>query len=688
MLLRWRIRPVHALAALTIFVVAAILASTAILALKLRDTDLAHSRGETIGVSLVLAEQTTRALQNVDLVLQNAQGRLSGLLGQSWRIPLAEYPIHVMLQGRITGIPQISSIFVVDAAGAVANSSREFPIPHIFVGDREYFLAQKNDPQRGLFIGTPLRNRLDGFWTLYLSRRINGPGGRFAGVVVVALNLGYFEGLYQSISLDLLRPISLFLADGTLIASEPHDDAAIGQRVAESRLRGASGEREVETVRETMAQGAPRIVTYRRVAEFPLMVSVAVTESDALAGWGNTLRYVLAGALLFIAVVISAAFALARKLRHEEALATALLESGERLQGTVDSAMDAIVTIDSEQRVILFNPAAEKMFGCAAQHAIGQPVDHFLPERYRAAHRGHIEGFANAATRSRMMAPHMEVVGRRSDGEEFPIEGTISRVTWNGELLFTAILRDVTERKRTESELRDSNRQLRELSGALQDVREKERTRIARELHDELGQQLTGLKMDLSWLAKRMDHEQADLAVKVDDMKRHIDVAVGSVRRIATELRPTLLDDLGLAAAIEWLAADFSRRSGIAVAVDLAAQDDAQSDPLVSSLFRIVQESLTNVARHAEATQVWIALMRAGPEIHLIIADNGKGAVAGTAQDGGGHGLIGIRERAIMLGGRASFSMSPGAGTTIVVTVPTGTPPQGPVSKNAGQSGA
>jgi signal transduction histidine kinase len=223
------------------------------------------------------------------------------------------------------------------------------------------------------------------------------------------------------------------------------------------------------------------------------------------------------------------------------------------------------------------------------------------------------------------------------------------------------------ERRRAEAELRETNQQLRALSSSLQEVREQERTRIAAELHDELGQQLTGLKLELSWFATRMKEGRPPTIEQVDAMRHQLDGTIGSVRRIATELRPRVLDDLALGEALAWQAQEFARRSGLEVDVQLAAADSVADAPTATALFRIVQESLTNIARHAHATKVQVRLESDGEALRLSIHDDGRG-LARTS--GGGLGLVGMRERALALGGRLVVTGAPGAGTTVEVVLP------------------
>ncbi|HEX8963297.1 MAG TPA: PAS domain S-box protein [Rhodocyclaceae bacterium] len=665
--MQWRIRPALAVVILTALAVLAMVLALSFLLWDLRAKDLAHSRGETMSLSHILAEQTTRSLQNVDLVLLNTRVNIAEYLARGE--PLTRYAVHSLLRDRRSGMPQIKAIFIVGPDGHVLSTSRTFPAEGISVADREYFTVHRDHPQHGLYIGAPTHNRLDGIWTLYVSRRLNGHGGEFAGVISVALNLAYFEDLYHSISFDGIEPITLYLADGTVIAGSPHDEAAIGRRLPE----GPDGlfERADETTRvEVQHEGGPRIVTYHEVSQFPLMVGVGISEASALAGWREKARWLTFGTLGAIFLVSLAAWTLVRELKKEDSMARELLESGERLQETMRAAMDAIVIVDAGQRVIMFNPAAEKMFGCSMAEAIGTRLENFLPERYRARHRQHVESFGKSVEGARIMAASREVVGLRADGSEFPIEATVSRVTINGETLYTVILRDITDRRRSDQQLLETNRQLRELSATLQDVREKERTHIARELHDELGQQLTGLKLELSWLGSQLAEKRDGLAAKVESMKQQIETTIKSVRRISTDLRPALLDDLGLCAAIEWLAADFSAKTGLEMELDLDDAPCMQDDKVATALFRITQECLTNVARHAEASQVRISLRSEDDMLVLEVADNGKGLPPGEQGRPGGHGLIGIRERAIMLGAQAAFISGPGAGTAVRITIP------------------
>ena len=228
------------------------------------------------------------------------------------------------------------------------------------------------------------------------------------------------------------------------------------------------------------------------------------------------------------------------------------------------------------------------------------------------------------------------------------------------------------ERKRAEEQLRNSRGQLRALASHLQSVREEERTLVAREIHDELGQELTGLKMDLSWLDKRLPAGHESLVEKVESMSRLVDTTIQSVRRISTKLRPGVLDDLGLVAAIEWQAQDFQNRTGIECEFHSSLGELDIDRNRSTTIFRILQETLTNVARHAGASLVTIFLTEEAGDIVLIVEDNGRGIKDLEISDSKSLGLLGMRERALAFGGEVKIAGVPGKKTTVTLRIPVG----------------
>ncbi len=333
-----------------------------------------------------------------------------------------------------------------------------------------------------------------------------------------------------------------------------------------------------------------------------------------------------------------------------------------RLSGLLDSAMDAIITVDASQRIVLYNRAAEKIFGWGSDEILGQPLGKLMPERFRTAHGSYMQRFGTTGVTSRRMGDNSVIYGRRANGEEFPMDASISQLDTADGKLYTVILRDVTERVRSQEE-RSA------FAAAAHAIREEEKTRVARELHDELAQSLTALKMDTIWVRDNVAAAPQSVAPKLAEMLSMLDKAVASTRRIAADLRPLLLDDLGLVPAIEWLVSNFSQRSGVATRLQA---DEALElpEPYATAVFRIVQESLVNVGKHAHATEVTVSVERIGDTVTLAVQDNGQGFVTSAPRKPHSLGLMGLHERAQLLRGAASIESEPGKGTRVEVRIP------------------
>jgi len=235
-----------------------------------------------------------------------------------------------------------------------------------------------------------------------------------------------------------------------------------------------------------------------------------------------------------------------------------------------------------------------------------------------------------------------------------------------------ALTREIAERRRAEEHLKNSEENLRALAARLQSVREEEWTRIAREIHDELGQALTGLKMDLTWVANKLMPEQKTLSAKARSMFDLIDGTIQSVRKISTRLRPEVLDELGLAAAIEWQAKEFRKRSGIRSKVSLPPEALALDRERSTAAFRVFQELLTNIARHAKATRIDITMRMESGALVLQVDDNGEGIDESMVFSPKSLGLLGMRERVLPFGGSVEIAGVRGEGTRVRVSIPLG----------------
>lgn len=229
-------------------------------------------------------------------------------------------------------------------------------------------------------------------------------------------------------------------------------------------------------------------------------------------------------------------------------------------------------------------------------------------------------------------------------------------------------MQDITERKRTELALVESRRLLRQLSIHQKTLLEEERKHIAREIHDELGQRLTALKMDISLLRLRFGQDPL-LLEKLEEMRGLAEGTISVVRHIASDLRPSALD-LGLVPAIEWLAQDLESHSDICCRLDLGDEEISMNDSQATVVFRVVQESLTNVARHAKASEVVITLRKVNGQLRLKIQDDGCGFEPSAVVQSRGFGLAGMGERTLGLGGKLQIDSSPARGTTVSIEFP------------------
>lgn len=336
----------------------------------------------------------------------------------------------------------------------------------------------------------------------------------------------------------------------------------------------------------------------------------------------------------------------------------------------VNNASDAIISADENSVVVLANPAAAAMFSTTVTEMQGRPLSHYIRA---AAGVGHTppDFFRHTDTRAGRRATDYSVTGVRGSGELFPIEGSISSSQQDGQQLYTIILRDVSDRHMVQQKLARSHNQLRQLSAALQTIREEERTHIARELHDDLGQILASLRMDLN-LLQRPERSPPESLRLMKGMEDNLLTAITSLRRIATNLRPRALDEGGLYFALQGLRDDFVERHGIPCALYADEADLRLDDAASTAIFRIVQEALTNIARHANATHVTLNLDRLNGDLLITIRDDGRGIRAEDMEKAESLGLIGMRERVWAMHGEITISADDPSGTRIDIVLPLG----------------
>ena len=343
-------------------------------------------------------------------------------------------------------------------------------------------------------------------------------------------------------------------------------------------------------------------------------------------------------------------------------------ESQQRLSSHLNNTPLGSIFWDIDFKVIEWNSSAEQIFGYSKEEALGKhPYKLIVPKEIQ----GQIDDVFN----------HLltQTGGTRSVNENVTKGGKRILCDWYNVVItdldgkvtgVASLVDDITERKEIERKLKESRNQLRSLAERLQMIREEERATVSREIHDDLGQTLTALKMDISWMKKNSGMTEEMRASQMDVMLGLTDSAIQTVKRIATELRPGILDDLGLVSAIEWQTKEFQNRSGIKCNFEIMVDEFTIEDEISIAVFRIFQESLTNIARHSQATKVEVTIKKAGDFLLVEISDNGVGISKEQINSSKSLGLIGMNERVSVFRGKLTISRKANGGTVVRVYIP------------------
>jgi len=352
-----------------------------------------------------------------------------------------------------------------------------------------------------------------------------------------------------------------------------------------------------------------------------------------------------------------------------ERIEQAVQEREKRYQLLIENINQGIIIQDEKGVITFANKCFLEMMGYDEQEVLGKPITQFLGEGLLKKDKGQELGLKKPWEKT------WEFYWRRKDGKR--IYTILSpKLIYDKEGRFkgsVAVLTDTTTQRQVERELRRSREQLRKLSYHLQSVREEESKRIAVEIHDELGQLLTALKIDISWLCRKIpktNKERKKYYEKIKSMEKLVDQTIKTVQKISSELRPGLLDDLGLFPALEWLGQDFQKRTGIKCQTEFSCRQTEFESELSTSIFRISQEALTNVTRHAKATQVNISLKEEAGFLKFEIHDNGQGIREEEIYSPFSLGLMGMRERIRPFGGELKIESIPEGGTALMINIP------------------
>ena len=371
--------------------------------------------------------------------------------------------------------------------------------------------------------------------------------------------------------------------------------------------------------------------------------------------------------LTVVAAIMAFAF-IANHIVHarhkaEEAATRALTE----VDQVFETAADGMRIVDRNFRVLRVNETFAKLVGLPKREIIGRRChDVFWGEMCNTPGcplKKVLKGEQNVEYDSDKV---------RRDGTSVPciVSATPYRHPDGTVIGIVEDFKDISERKRAEKNLQESGERLRELTAHLQSIREEERSRIAREIHDELGQVLTALSLDVRWLRKRLPDEQGELREKTRSMGELITTTVKSISRICSELRPAILDDVGLSAAIEWQAEEFTSRTGIACKIETNPPEIKLSEELSVAVFRIFQETLTNIVRHARASEVEVQLQLTASEFSMRVCDDGVGMSLAGPHKAKTFGLLGVKERVRGFGGMMELATGDAGGTCLNIVIP------------------
>ena len=392
-----------------------------------------------------------------------------------------------------------------------------------------------------------------------------------------------------------------------------------------------------------------------------------------------------------------------KKLAHEIAErrnTQELLEESElKIRSVVESAQDGIITVDGRGRLMAMNRGAEVLFGYRREELLGKSFVRLIPRPLRARARVRLASLV-AGKKQQLLKRPLEGCGLHCDGSIFPLEFTLASWRTRTGGFFTAIVRDIQERKQAESALRESREHyirlfqearameenLRQLSNKVLTVQEEERRHLSRELHDEIAQALTAVNVSIAMLRSPTANDEG-FRGKVDRAQYLLEQSMELVHRFARELRPSMLDHLGPVAALQNYVKSFEERTGIRIQLEGFVPVERLTNEQGTVLYRVAQESLTNVYKHAQATRVKIRLRQLPGAISMEIIDNGCAFSLSKAEPGSGRqplGLLGMQERVRLVNGQFAIESVPKRGTTVRIQIPV--PPAAASSTSSGEA--
>ena len=618
-----------------------------------------------------LVQADKRATQVADLQAQHIDSLL-----RAFDVSLIDFRDAIQAQDKLeaekivraarAGFPEGSLVdfSAFDREGYLLYSTLDLP-KQLNVGDRDYFKFHLDSREDRLFVDKPVFGRAINAWGIPLSRPVFRQN-LFAGVVVLTLSPKYLGDVLGKTDLGIGDISTLLYRDGAFASRSRDFQQFLGRADRSNRPVLAPNAPRSGTNRAVDASDAiPRLFAWHSLARFPLIVIVGLDERALLAPVSTEInlskkRNTL-GIFLILALIAVVSALLIRAANQQKALQ----ESEERFRTLIEKSLDAIA-VHRGGKLIYVNPRGVRMMGAkSAQDLIGTSIlNWFHPDSSQSMQERvkNVPGHGAAA-------PVTEEKLFKADGTAIVAEVQSISIVYDGEPAIQVGMRDITERKQLETERAEHEKRFRDLSRRLVDVQEAERRKLSTELHDRTSPGLAAIQINLKMLNRLLSaRETYDVRALLDDTAGLIVDTTVSIREISSNLRPTVLDDGGLLAALRGFASEFMQRTSIAVHLELKDVAGALTPAAQSCLFRIVQEALTNCARHAKASNVTIRLVTDGHSVSLMIADDGMGF--DPRQRGApGLGLLTMRERAEFAGGSFGLDSTPGQGTRIEVLI-------------------
>ncbi len=429
-----------------------------------------------------------------------------------------------------------------------------------------------------------------------------------------------------------------------------------GAEAARQIILTGAGRRLMEQIDETGEQLESeeyRLLHQRSQARrFRLRTGFAATLAVSLLA-----LLALVSALLDVRRAVSQRI-IAEQTGHEsEATARALFEA----------AAQGIFMVDQSGKIVMANPATERLLGYSVSELLGQSIDILVPNAVRGIHAEHRKSYFENP-KNRPMGMGLDLQAKRKDGSEFFAEISLSYVDTARGMMAVAFLTDISKRKADEQAIQQQKDELRLLAGRLMTAQDDERRRIARDLHDDLSQKLAYLAMDISKLSGKAHAEAVQRDLRPLQMQAA--EAAESVRKISHQLHPSILDDIGLEAALEQYCEEFQERSGIATRFESVNVPEFLPRDVASSVYHIFQECLRNVSKHSQSEEVFVRLDVTEGHLRLTVRDEGIGLAETPRQPQGNIGLVGMKERAHLINGSLSIHSRIGEGTEVTVKVP------------------